>query len=211
MFQAAAKGVSNILCITVSKKLSSMYESAMEARRLAQDSLGNVNIEIMDSRTATPSQGMIVLAAARSAAEGNDIREVVKAAESVRERVMSFFYLDTLRHVYRSGRVPKIASQIGTALNIKPILQLGSEVHFSRVVLNRKQGMERLIRTMREKVGDKPIRAAVSHAYAREEAERLKERIASEFECIELWITEFSPVMGYACGTGTVGVSFYPD
>jgi hypothetical protein len=38
----------------------------------------------------------------------------------------------------------------------------------------------------------------------------LKERISSQFDCVELWVTEFSPLMGYACGTGTLGVAFFP-
>ena len=53
------------------------------------------------------------------------------------------------------------------------------------------------------------MHVAVMHAYALQEAERLKERIASEFDCRELWLSEFSPVMGYTCGTGTLGVAFY--
>jgi len=55
------------------------------------------------------------------------------------------------------------------------------------------------------------VHVAVMHAYALEEAERLRKRITAEFDCCELWVSEFSPVMGYACGTGTVGVAFYPD
>ncbi len=55
------------------------------------------------------------------------------------------------------------------------------------------------------------VHVAVMHAYALEEAKKLKERIASEFNCAELWLTEFSPVMGYACGTGTVGFAFYKE
>ncbi len=49
------------------------------------------------------------------------------------------------------------------------------------------------------------------HAYAPEDAEHLKERMASEFDCSELWISEFTPVMGYATGTGTLAVAFYAD
>ena len=64
---------------------------------------------------------------------------------------------------------------------------------------------------MRDKVGQSPVHVAVTHAYALDEAERLKERVASEFNCAELWLTEFSPVMGYACGTGTVGLAFYTE
>ncbi len=62
---------------------------------------------------------------------------------------------------------------------------------------------------MRDRVGLNPVHVAVTHAYALEDAEMLKERISSEFNCAELWISEFSPLMGYACGTGTLGIAFY--
>ena len=50
-----------------------------------------------------------------------------------------------------------------------------------------------------------------SSLLAKEEAERLKERVSAEFNCAELRISEFSPVMGYACGTGTLDLAFYGE
>jgi fatty acid-binding protein DegV len=64
---------------------------------------------------------------------------------------------------------------------------------------------------MREKVGQSPVHVAIAHAYAPEEAEKLKERVSLEFNCIELWLGEFSPLMGYATGTGTLSIAFYCD
>ena len=209
VFRKANQRTESILCITVSTKLSATYNSALEAKELIQTEQPNLTIEIMDSKSATPSEGMIVLAAARAAAESKELPEVISAAEKVKGKVNSFVLLDTMRHVYRSGRVPKIASQIGSALNIRPILSVSEVIHFTSMVRNRKQGIERVLKMMREKTGDKPVRAAVMHAYAPDEAEKLKERVAAEFNCVELWLGEFSPVMGYACGTGTVGVAFY--
>jgi DegV family protein with EDD domain len=197
--------------VTVSAKLSMMCQAASDAKELVKTELPEVNIEIMDSYSATPSEGMVVLAGARAASAGADLPEVVSAAEKVRGKVGAIVILDTIRHAYRSGRIPKIASQIGSALNIKPILSVSQVVHFSGVIRNRKQGIERLLSMIRDKTGDKPVHISVFHAYAPEEAEKLKQRIASEFDCVELWLTEFSPVMGYACGTGTVGVAFYPE
>ena len=55
------------------------------------------------------------------------------------------------------------------------------------------------------------MHVAVFHAYAQDEAERLKEWVETEFNCAELWVGEFSPVMGYACGTGTIGLAFYSE
>ncbi len=84
-------------------------------------------------------------------------------------------------------------------------------VRFAGAVRNKEHGIDRLLQMMRDKVGQSPVHVAVMHAYALEEAERLKERISSEFNCAELWLTEFSPIMGYACGTGTLGLAFYSE
>ena len=160
----------------------------------------------------TAAEGFIALAAARAAVEEKDFAEVVKVAEEVRNKVAFVILLDTIRHVYRTGRILKIASQVGSMLNIKPILTSSSGlIRFKGVVRNREQGINRLLETLRDKVGQNPVHVAVMHAYSLEEAEVLKERISSEFNCAELFITEFSPVMGYATGTGTLGFAFYKD
>jgi DegV family protein with EDD domain len=210
-FRNAHQRARNILCITVSSKLSTMYNSARDAIELARTELPDTSLEVLDSQTATPGEGFVALAAARAAAEGMDMAEVISTAEAVRDRVASIVFLDTIRHVYRSGRIPKVASRIGAALNIRPLLTVAGTVNFSGVVRSRKHGIERMLRMMRDRVGRQPVHVAVMHAYALDEAERLKARIASEFKCTELWLAEFSPVMGYACGTGTVGIAFYTD
>jgi DegV family protein with EDD domain len=210
-YRVVSQRAPKIFCVTVSSKLSMMNEAANKARETARTEMPGTIIEVMDSGSATPSEGMIVLAAARAAAEGQDLPEVIQAAEKVKARVGNLILLDTIRHVYRSGRVPKIASLVGSALNIKPILTVSGAVHFSGMVRSRKQGIERMLRMMRDRVADHPVHAAVTHAYALDEAERLMQRVAAEFKCTELWLSEFSPIMGYACGTGTVGVAFYPE
>jgi DegV family protein with EDD domain len=188
-----------------------MYNAAQEAKEQIKTELPDISIEVLDSQTATPAEGFIVLAAARAADKGKDLAEVLSAAEEIKTRVNVIVFLDTIRHVYRSGRIPKVASQVGSVLNIKPILTVSGKVHFIGMVRNRKHGIKRIMQMMREKVGQKPVHVAVMHAYAPDEAEKLKERVASEFNCAELWLTEFSPIMGYACGTGTVGIAFYPE
>ncbi|MBA7559179.1 DegV domain-containing protein [subsurface metagenome] len=209
-YREASKQTKNILCITISAKLSATYDIAQVAKERAEVELPGTAIEVLDSQTTTAAEGFVALAAARAAAEMENLAEVIKAAEEMRDKVRFFAFLDTVRHVYRSGRIPKIASQVGSILHIKPILTTSSGlVHFAGVARSKKSGVERLLKIMRNKVGLRVVHVAVMHAYAQDEGERLKERISSEFNCAELWITEFSPVMGYACGTGTLGIAFY--
>jgi len=210
-YREIAKQTKDVLCVTVSSKLSMAYQSAQIAREQAKTEFPEMMVEVMDSQTATAAEGFVALAGARAAEEGESLSEVVKVAEEIRRKIGAAVLLDTIRYVYRSGRIPKIAAQAGSILNIKPILSVVGMVRFVGVAVSREAGVNRLIGKMRDRVGRNPAHVAVMHAYAPDEAERLKERVLSEFNCVELWVSEFSPVMGYACGTGTLALAFYAE
>ena len=210
-YRKAAQQAPNILCITLSTKLSTTNNTAIVAIDYAKKELPGVTIKVMDSRTATAAEGFIALAAAQAAEDSKSLAEVISAAEKMRDKVHALVLIDTIRHVYRTGRVPKIASQIGSMFHIHPLLSISGGVNFIGVARNREKGIELLLRKTREKVIGRPIHMAVLHAYAPKEAEKLKKRVSAEFNCCEIWISEFSPIMGYACGTGTLGLALYPE
>ncbi len=211
-FREAGKRIKNILCVTASSKLSNTHDVAKLSKEQVKAELPQTSIEVMDSQMATAAEGLVALAAARAAAAGKSLAEVVKVAEEIRGKVTFFAFLDTIRYVYRSGRIPKIAARAGSLLNIRPLLTISSGVvRFKGAVRSREGGIERMLKMMRDRVEQKPVHVAVMHAYALEEAEKLKERVASAFNCAEIWISEFSPLMGYATGTGTLGLAFYSE
>jgi DegV family protein with EDD domain len=211
-YRKASKRANNVLCVTVSAKLSAVYEAAQGAKEQIKAELPQTTIEVLDSETVTAAQGFVALAAARAAEEGKSLPEVVGAAKEMMGKVSLLAFLDTIRHIYRTGRIPKIAALAGSVLNIKPMLTVSSGlVRFIGAVRSRERGIEKMLKIMRNRVGQTQVHVAVMHAYALEEARKLKERVAAEFNCAELWITGFSPIMGYATGTGTLGLAFYKD
>jgi DegV family protein with EDD domain len=211
-YRELSQQTEGILCITISAKLSAIYNAALEAKKHAQAEIPRISIEVLDSRVAVTAEGMVVLAAAKAAKAGKSLAEVVKAAEEMRERVDFIFLLDTVRYIYRTGRIPKIAALAGSVLNIRPLLTTSSGVvRFMGAVRSRERGIAKMLQIMRDKVRQAPVHVGVTHAYALAEAEKLKERVSSEFNCAELWISEFSPLLGYATGTGTLGLAFYKE
>ncbi|MBE0415323.1 MAG: DegV family protein [Dehalococcoidia bacterium] len=211
-FRELSEKAESILCITISAKFSMLHDAARMAKEQAKEELPQTQIELLDSYNAAAAEGFVVLAAARAVAEGKGLAEAIKAAEAVRERVAFFALMETIRYVYRSGRIPKVAAQIGSAFSVKPIITISEgAAHFVGIARTKERGVNRLLQLMREKVGENPVHIAVIHADALEEAERLKERVASEFNCEELWLSEFSPIMGYATGRGVVGLAFYSE
>ena len=217
VYRELSREADGILCVSLSSKLSTLCNSAQVAKELVSKELPSTRIVVLDTETAAAGEALIVLAAAQAVAEGKSLDEVAGVAEGVKERVRVLVVLETIRHVYRSGRIPKVASQVGSILPLKPILTISSSdskgfVHFAGATTTKQKGVERIVRMMKKSVGTQsPVHVAVFHANALEEGEKLKQRVSSEFNCVELFLTEFSPVMGYATGQGVVGLSFYPD
>jgi DegV family protein with EDD domain len=210
-YREMGKNAQSILVITISSKLSMFYESANVAKKIVQKELPSTFIEILDSETAAAAEGLIAMAAAQAARAGRTFEEVMTIARKVKERVRFLGLLETIRHVYRTGRIPKIASQVGSMLPLKPILTDGDgTIHLAGVARTKQSGIEKMLGMMREQTGHSiPIHVVVMHADAAEGAQTLRERIATEFTCAELFVTDFSPIMAYATGRGTLALAFY--
>lgn len=214
VFEEIAEKVDNVLCITVSAKMTTVINSAQLAIESVKEAHPQVTIELLDSCTAGGAQGLIALAAARAAREGKDLPEVTEAAQEVMSRVHIVAIMDTLYYLAKGGRIPKAASWAASFFNIKPILQilpLSGEASLATRARTKPKAIDCLLRIMRQRSGTGPLHAIVQHTNALEEAERLKERIISEFDCAEIFIQDFTPVMGIHTGPGLLGVSFYAD
>lgn len=204
--------VESILCITISSKLSTFYNVALVAKEQVKEELPDTNIEILDTETVTGAEGFIVIAAAQAVAEGKSLTEVVRAAQRIKEKVNVIFTLETIRHVYRTGRIPKVAAQLGGLLSVKPMLAVrGGQVRLNGMTRSKAKGVNKLLEVMRQQAGSKPVHVAIHHTDVLEEAEGLKQRVLAEFNCVELWLTEFSPLMSYATGRGALGLAFYAE
>lgn len=211
-FHQALHQSKSIFAVIISSQLSALFSTAEAAGKQAQMEFPGTSVVVMDSLTAAAAEGLIALSAAQAANAGMSLVEVQAIAEKIREKVKVVAYMDTVRHIYRSGRIPKIASVAGSMLKIKPIFTFANGVpRFMGAVRSKNMGIERILDDMRAQVGNRQVHVAVMHVYAEEDAIQLKKRVASEFNCTELWLTEFSPLMGYACGTGTLGLAFYPE
>jgi DegV family protein with EDD domain len=213
VYREVSEHAQSILVVTISSKLSMFYTSAQNAKEIFRGESPQTVIEVLDSETVAAAEGLIALAAARAAAEGKPFNEVVAIAKGVKERVKFIGVLETIRYVYRTGRIPKIASEIGSMLSIKPILTgSNGNIRLAAAARNKQSGIRKMLRMMGSDVSKlEPIHVAVMHADALEEAQELKEKIDADFNCVEIFITDFSPVMGYATGPGTLALAYYKE
>jgi DegV family protein with EDD domain len=212
-YRNASLKAPSILCLTEPSKFSAMFDSARVAVETAKSTLHGVAIEVLECTTAAAGQGLVALAAARAAAMGKPMYEVKGIAQNIMSRVNLYATLDTLTYLVRSGRVPQAAALVNSILSIKPIFTLNhSDAHTVALPRTMKSAMDRMIKLMESAVVRRqPLHVAVMHADALKEAITLRDRITSQFDCREIFITEFTPVMGVHTGPGLIGVAFYGE
>lgn len=208
--KATKRGAKEILCLTLSAKLSATWNSARLAKELAKTELPQARIEVIDTNTAAAGQTLLVLAAARAAETGKSLVEIIQLIENLKKKVRAYILLETIRHLYRSGRIPEVASKMGALLPLKPILTISEgKIHFARTATSKSKGIEKLLKILKESFNENLPEIGVTHADCLSEAEELKEKIAKLFPLANIFISEFSPVMGYATGRGTLLIAFF--
>jgi DegV family protein with EDD domain len=212
-YRRASQRAKSILCITEPSKFSAMFDSALIAKRMAKTALPKVVIEVLECTTAAAGQGLVALAAAKAAATDKSLNEVFKTADNIMHRVNLYATLDTLRYLVKGGRVPQAAALVNSILKLKPIFTLNhGDARTFALPRTIKSAIKRMLKIMEQKVvKGQPLHVAVMHADALKKAVELRDQISSRFDCTELFITEFTPVMGAHTGPGLLGVAFYSE
>lgn len=199
----------DIVAVLLARELSSCIEEFEAVQRLRPD----VPLHIVDTRTAAMAEGFVVLEAARAAAQGASVEEVIARAEDIASRVHILATLETLEYLHRGGRIGKASAFLGTMLQIKPIVGVrpgqGTVEGIARP-RTWSAAVERMLDIMAAEVEDRPVHVAVGHGAREDEALALAEELRRRFDVQELYTTWFTPVM--AAHTGPIlSVSFYAE
>ena len=211
-YAAASEVAESALTILVSDAFSAAKRSADTARELFRDIHPEFEIRSVDSRSAAGGQGLIAWEALKESSTGVDLGKVEERAREVRARIRLLAYVDTLYYLWKGGRAPGIAHAGASLLKLKPIFELNqSQIHSLARPRTAQRATEKMIELMSERVGDATVHAIVMHVATFEKAEKLRKSVGERFECAELFLTEFTPVMGAHIGPGMAGVAFWTE
>jgi DegV family protein with EDD domain len=197
----------SIFSIHISGKLSGTINSALAAR----DAFPEARIEVVD--WLSMGMGLLVLAAARAAEEGKELPEIKATVKRLTTRVSIFAMLDTLKYLWKGGRIGGAKALLGSLLSIKPIIALeGGEAKPLARMRSRAKGVEYMLKLMEKRAGrEASIRGGVVHSHALEEALALEREVRTRFNCVELDLIELGPVFATHTGPETLGLAFYSD
>jgi len=205
------QGERDILCITLSSKLSSDYLSAVNAADMAQEEFQTAKVIIYDSFAAAVPQGFLAIEAAQRLQRGESIDSVVNYLNTARQRTGFLAALDTLSYLSQGGRIGRAAFLVGDAFQLKPILTLKEGIVAPEAIVRTEDKIiSRITSIVKKKTeGCQKLSLSVMQADAPIRANKLRQMLLELYPSIEIPILEFTPVMGAHAGPGLVGVGYY--
>ncbi len=204
---AAAQGADAVVSLHISADMSGTYESAVLAARESP-----VPTTVVDSRSMGMGLGFLVLEAAQAAAAGKGADEIAQQARERASRSKAFFFVATLEHLRRGGRIGSAAALVGSALAIKPLLVLEDGVISPlEKVRTASRALARLEELAVAAVDGGPASVAVQHLDAQERADALASRLRQRLPDVEdVVVAEVGAVVGAHVGPGMVAVVVVP-
>lgn len=207
-FEALLHQGFDVLGIFLSSKLSGTFQSAVQAREMLAS--GADKISLVDSLQTTMALGWPVLTAARAAQAGENLSECQRIAEHASANSGVLFVVETLEFLRRGGRIGGAQALLGTALNLKPVLELREgRIESVEKIRTRHKATQRMIELAAGCIDTRtPVRVAVSHANSEADALSLLKAARGQLDPVETYCCPLSPVIGTHTGPGTVALNF---
>lgn len=195
----------------VSVHLSGAMSGTVEAARLAAED-APVPVHVVDTGTIGLGLGFAALSAAAVALAGGDVAAVEAAAVRRAELSRSLFYVDTLEHLRRGGRIGAAATLLGSALMVKPLLKVvDGKIAPLEKVRTTSRALARMEELAVEVAGDQTVDLGVQHLAAPARAETLAAHLRERIPHVQdVYVGEVGPVIGAHVGPGMLGVVVAP-
>lgn len=200
----AAENADEVVCAVLSSDLSGTYASAIQAKEQV-----DFPVHVVDTRQITWALGHILLSAAAARDAGASPREIVEVIQRSAEHQYVVFTINSLEYIRRGGRIGNARLLLGSALHIKPVLELRNGIVSSvDNVRTRKRAVDFLVKAAAEQAGGCPVvRASVIHGGVPDEAEALQQQAIEQFNPSETYLSYACTTIGVHTGPGVLGLA----
>ncbi len=203
--QLAAGGADAVVCVNLSFALSATGESAQNASRALE---GEVDVRVVDSGKVSVGLGLMVKAAAEAAEAGHSADEIEAQLAQLKDRVFIFAVLDTLDNLKKGGRIGTAQALLGSALSIKPCLDLTSGV-VEEAGKQRTRGKARTWLSKKVAEAGELEQLALAHGAA-DDIDAFTASLGDGPARSPLTVTLIGPVVGTHAGPGVIAAAFIP-
>lgn len=210
-FEKYIKQDISIIYLCFSSALSGTYNNALLARQMLLEKYPNADINIIDTKSASMGQGLLVHYALDLLNQGASKQEIIDWVEANKLKLAHWFTVEDLGHLKRGGRLSGAAAFVGTVLNVKPVLHVDNEGRLVPVV--KAKGRKKSLKTLFEKMEATIVEPEnqtifISHGDSIDDAYYLAAMIKEKFTVKDIVINHIGPVIGSHSGPGTIALFF---
>lgn len=210
VYKNVAQKARSIISIHITSKASGTYQVAELGAEFARSTIPGVDIEVVDSLSASIGQGFLVMAAAEAAEQNKTKEEILRRVHDLRPKIRLLGAIRTLKYLRKSGRIHRGQALIGTLLSIKPLITIKDGVV---EVIERARtfpaALDRIMELTKESAGDAWVRLAVGHSNARDEAMKFCNELKRNLRCREAIVNEIGACLAAHGGPGIIGVAWH--
>lgn len=197
----------HIYIVTLSAKLSGSYNSACVARDMYLEEHENARVYVFNSKSASIGETLIGIKIAECEEAGMSFDDTVACVEDYISQQHTFFVLETLETLRKSGRLSNLKVIIASTLNIKPVM--GSTVEGEICRLGQSRGMskalDKMVSCMQEVTKNCEEKVlAISHCNCAERAYLLKAKLERAAKFKKIFIVDTAGVSTMYANDGGV-------
>ena len=201
----------DILYIGIAAGLSCTFAAAKLAASELSEKYPDRKIFLINSRSGSIGEGLIVHFAAEKKAEGASARENYLYLKDIVKRFHSEFTLNDLFFLKRGGRLSTATAVLGSVLALKPMITLNEneKLEVSGKARGRKNALLSLVKSLETMVDDPTDSViAIGHSDCLEDAINLEMMIRAKWDVKDIILADIGPAMGAHCGPDTVAIFF---
>jgi DegV family protein with EDD domain len=213
VFEPIIAAGDDIVSLHFSSGISGTYGSAVQAKQaLERTGVDSARVTVIDTGSACGGYGLVLLAAAAAAKRGESSTAVVSAAREMMDGLNFWFAIDTLEYLRRGGRIGAVASVLGGAMQIKPILTVTTA---GIIPVEKVRTEARVLKRIADLgIENIPLDGGgyiVQHVQAKDRAQIVIDDLKSRLgRGPEVTMGEIGPVIGAHVGPGLIGVGVFP-
>lgn len=205
------KGEESVFVVTLSSKLSGTYRSAMLAKEIFLEEMGNKFIHVFDSLSASVGETLISLKISDLIRKGLKETEIVDRVNSYIKEMRTFFTLKSLDNLAKAGRINHIVAKVSSILSVNPIMaddkNGGIEVH-EKVI-----GARRLFKRLAEVIGEQGLNLeerilGIAHCNCLDRALAFKEEVLKRYNFKDVIIVRTAGISTVYAGDGGLVIAF---
>lgn len=201
----------SVFAVTLSSALSGTYNSAVLAKDIFKEKIGNKFVHVFDSLSASIGETLVSLKISQMAKESYDNSEIVEKVTNYINEMKTFFVLESLENLIKAGRIGTIKGKIASVLSIKPIMEGNKDGEISKVetVRGTKKALRRLVDIIGEqgeKLEEKIL--GIAHCDCPQRAEKLRTQIEKKYNFKDIIVVETAGLSSVYANRGGIIISF---